>query len=61
MKANVYSHTLINVSVWKTMDDARQMDTLAPMLALAGEFIELGIEFERPIHNYLTLWEIEKE
>ncbi len=52
------SNTLVNVSVWQSMDDARQMETLAPMRALAVEFTELGVTFERPIANYESLWEI---
>jgi len=28
------------------------------MLALAGEFSKLGVNFERPIINYDVLWEI---
>ena len=52
------SNTMINVSVWKTLADARQMETLAPMLALAREFVQLGVVFEWPINNYVTLWEI---
>ena len=27
------THTVVNVSIWETEQDARQMDTLAPMLA----------------------------
>lgn len=52
------SNTLVNVSTWASMEDAQQMDTLAPMLALAGEFSKLGVTFERPIANYESLWEI---
>ena len=52
------TNTMVNVSVWKSLADAKQMDTLAPMLALAGEFVELGVVFERPIVNYETLWQI---
>ena len=52
------SNTMVNVSVWKSLADAKQMDTLAPMLALAGEFVRLGVVFERPISNYETLWQI---
>ena len=50
--------TMINVSVWKSLSDAKQMETLPPMLALAGEFVKLGVVFERPIANYETLWQI---
>lgn len=52
------SSTLINVSVWKTMADAKQMDSLQAMRDLAGEFIAAGVTFERPISNYETLWKI---
>jgi hypothetical protein len=51
-------NTMVNVSVWQSLADAKQMDTLAPMLALAGEFVKLGVVFERPITNYETLWQI---
>ncbi len=52
------TNTMVNVSVWKSLADAKQMDTLAPMLALAGEFVKLGVVFERPIANYEALWQI---
>lgn len=52
------SNTMINVSVWETLADARQMESLAPMLALAGEFVQIGVSFERPIMNYDTLWDM---
>ena len=53
------TNTMINVSVWETMEDAKQMEGLAPMQALAGKFIgELQVEFERPIANYETLWQV---
>jgi hypothetical protein len=52
------SNTMINVSVWATLEDAKQMDTLAPMLALGTQFTKLGVKFERPIVNYGSLWEI---
>jgi len=52
------AHTMVNISVWRSIDDARQMDSLAPMQALAAEFTALGVMFERPIVNYDTLWEI---
>lgn len=55
---DLVSNTLVNISVWASLDDARQMDTLAPMRALASEFAELGVAFERPIANYETLWEV---
>jgi quinol monooxygenase YgiN len=52
------SNTMVNISVWASIEDARQMESLAPMLALAQEFTSLGVQFERPITNYESLWEI---
>jgi hypothetical protein len=52
------SNTMVNISVWASLHDARQMEALAPMLALASEFSTLGVQFERPITNYESLWEI---
>jgi hypothetical protein len=51
------SSSMVNVSVWQSVEDAKQMQTLAPMLALAEEFTREGVRFERPILNYETLWE----
>ncbi len=52
------TNSMVNVSVWKSLADAKQMEALAPMLALAGEFVKRGVVFERPIANYETLWQI---
>ena len=52
--------TMVNVSVWNSLEHAQQMSTLAPMLALAGTFQSVGVEFE-PMANYETLWEIGSE
>ena len=52
------SSTMINVSVWRSLEDAAQMQTLAPMLALAQAFEQIGVRFERPIVDYETLWEL---
>ena len=52
------SSTMINVSVWDSTEHANAMAGLAPMLALAKEFVELGVEFERPIVNYPVLWQL---
>ena len=52
------SSTMVNVSVWDTAEHAQAMATLAEMGALAQEFVALGAEFERPIVNYKTLWEL---
>ncbi len=50
--------SLTNVSIWKTLDNAKQMDTFQPMLDLAKAFAQKGAEFDRPIMNYMTLWQL---
>jgi len=50
------SCTMVNVSVWDTLENAQAMGSLPEMGALAMEFIGLGVEFERPIVNYPVLW-----
>lgn len=45
-----------NVSVWETMADAKQLDSLQAMLDLAHDFVAAGVRFERPITNHETLW-----
>jgi quinol monooxygenase YgiN len=52
------THTMINVSVWDTLEHAQAMGSLSEMAALAGEFVALGVEFERPIANYPVLWQL---
>jgi hypothetical protein len=54
------THTLVNVSVWETERDARQMDTLAPMLASRPTFQAAGVAFDA-IANYEPTWKIEKQ
>ena len=48
---------LTNVSVWETLADAHQMDSLQPMLALRPSFEAAGMTFET-ITNHETLWAI---
>jgi quinol monooxygenase YgiN len=52
------SNTMINVSVWDSLEHAEAMGSLPEMAALAKEFIALGVEFERPIVNYPVLWSL---
>ncbi len=52
------TNTMVNVSVWTTLDDAKQMDSLREMQVLAAEFVKAGVQFERPIANYTGLWQI---
>ena len=52
------SNTMVNVSVWRSLNDAKQMEGLAEMKTLADEFLKLGVKFERPINNYEVVWEL---
>ena len=49
---------MTNVSVWETLDDAKQMASPQAMLDLAKTFVDAGVRFERPITNHETLWTI---
>lgn len=51
--------SLSNVSLWSSLEAAKQLDTFQPMLDLAQPFIAKGATFERPIMNYATLWQLE--
>ena len=53
------SSSMLNVSVWQSVADAKQMQSLGPMLALAEDFTREGVTFERPIINYETLWSVD--
>jgi hypothetical protein len=53
------NNAMHNVSVWESVEDANQMATFPPMLALAADFIALGVRFERPILNCDTLWQLD--
>lgn len=48
---------LTNVSVWESLEQAHQMDTLAPMLAQRPVLQAVGVTFET-ITNHTTLWTI---
>ena len=50
--------SLINVSVWTSLEEAKQLDSFQPMLDLGREFVAKGAIFERPIMNHTTLWEL---
>ncbi|HEV2653454.1 MAG TPA: hypothetical protein VGT82_00775, partial [Ktedonobacteraceae bacterium] len=52
------TNTVVNVSIWTDLDAARQMDTLAPMLALRPGAERAGVQFD-PIANYEPLWTIQ--
>ncbi|WP_158924147.1 hypothetical protein [Acidisphaera sp. S103] len=48
--------SLINTSVWDTLDHARQLDTFQPMLDAGKRFVAEGATFQRPIMHYTSLW-----
>jgi hypothetical protein len=50
--------SLMNVSIWTTLENAKQLDTYQPMLDLGKTFVQAGATFERPIMNHLTLWQL---
>lgn len=56
--ADEATSSLAQVSIWKTLDEAKQLDTFQPMLDLGKTFTQKGATFERPIINYLTLWRV---
>jgi hypothetical protein len=49
---------VVNVSLWSDLDAAKQMDTLAPMLAQRPILETAGVHFDQ-IANYEPLWKIE--
>ena len=56
--ADEATSSLSNVSVWASLEAARQMDAFQPMLDLGKSFAAKGATFERPIMNYATLWQL---
>ncbi len=51
------TNTVVNVSVWQDLEAAKQMDTLAPMLAQRPILEAAGVQFDR-IANYSGSWVI---
>jgi hypothetical protein len=54
--ADAETLTLTNVSLWDSVEHAKQLDTFAPMVALAREFIADGGRPERPVMNHVMQW-----
>lgn len=50
--------TVVNVSIWETESAAKQMETLAPMLAQRPILEAAGVRFDQ-IANYAPLWKVE--
>jgi hypothetical protein len=48
--------SLVNTSIWDTLEHAKQLDTFQPMLDAGKEFVAAGARFERPIMNHAALW-----
>lgn len=57
--ADEATSSLTNVSLWTSLEAAKQLDTFQPMLDLGKPFIAKGATFERPIMNYATLWQLQ--
>ena len=57
--ADEATSSLTNVSIWTSLDAAKQLDTFQPMLDLGKAFVAKGVTFERPVMNYATLWQLE--
>jgi hypothetical protein len=55
--ADETTSSLTNVSVWVDLAAAKQLDGFQPMLDSGKEFVAKGATFERPIMNYMTLWQ----
>ena len=51
------TNTVVNVSIWRELEAAKQMDTLAPMLAQRPILEQAGVHFDQ-IANYEPLWSI---
>jgi len=54
--ADAQTLTLTNVSLWDTVEHAKQIDTFEPMSRLAQELIDIGGRPERPVMNHVTQW-----
>lgn len=54
--ADEASSSMMQTSVWDTLEHAKQLDTFQPMLDEGKRFVAEGATFARPIVNYATLW-----
>lgn len=52
------TNTVVNVSVWESVEDAKQMDTLQAMLAQRPILESAGVQFDK-IANYDPAWKME--
>ena len=51
------SKSIVNVSVWESLEAAGRMDALQAMLAQRDLFAAAGVEFQ-PVRSYTGLWSI---
>ena len=51
------SNSIVNVSVWDSLESAEQMNNLEAMRAQREIFMQLGVQFQ-PVRNYAGLWSI---
>jgi len=51
------SNSMVNVSIWESLQAAQQMNTLKEMLAQRDILLALGVQFQ-PVRNYSGLWSI---
>src|SRR5215469_14744743 len=56
--ADEATSSLTNVSLWTSLEAAKQLDTFRPMLELGKPFIARGATFERRIMSCETLWQL---
>jgi hypothetical protein len=57
--ADETTSSLTNVSLWVDLDAAKQLDRFQPMLDAGKSYVAKGATFERPIMNYMTLWQLQ--
>lgn len=48
--------TLTNISLWDTLEHAKQLDDFQPMLEAGKRFVAAGARLERPVINSATTW-----
>jgi hypothetical protein len=52
------SSSIVFVSFWDDLQSAQQLDNLKEMQTSGRELAKLGVQFERPVINYETLWRV---
>jgi hypothetical protein len=52
------SSSIAYVSFWDDVEAAMQLGLLPEMQAAGAKLVELGVQFERPVVNYATLWSV---